>query len=202
LRKISYPEQLTELVDQLRRLPGIGPRSAERMALWLISGKPELARDIGSSILTARENLGHCPRCGFFITGESCRVCEETSRDLGLVCVVEHPTDVVAIERSGAFSGTYHCLGGRIAPLDHIGPEELRIEPLLKRVEEQEVREVVLALSSDVEGEATANYLREILIARQVTVTRPAQGLPAGGGLDNADEVTLSRAMAGRTPFS
>lgn len=202
MKKIGYPEQLNELVEQLRRLPGIGPRGAERMALWLISGKPQVARDIGSSIVAARETVSHCPNCGFFITEGDCRVCRDTSRDAALICVVEQPTDVVAIEKSGAFTGSYHCLGGRIAPLDHVGPEDLRIEPLLKRVEEQQTREVILALSSDVEGEATANYLREILGARGVNVTRPAQGLPAGGGLENADEVTLSRAMAGRTPFS
>ena len=140
-----------------------------------------------------------CPKCGFFSTSDGCPVCTDPKRDDSLLCVVEQATDVLPLERSGAFKGRYHCLGGRLSPLDNVRPEDLRIEELLDRIgpDGQEI-EVILALGADVEGEATAHYLAELLRKRRCKVTRIAQGLPAGGGLENADELTLLRALEGR----
>ena len=140
-----------------------------------------------------------CPRCGFFTTEPLCDICADTSRATDLLCVVEQPTDILPLEKTNAFRGRYHSLGGRISPLDHVGPDDLRIKELLKRVEEEKFSEIILALAADVEGEATTNYLVELLKPFPVTITRIAHGLPAGGGLESADELTLYQALSGRT---
>lgn len=181
-------------------MPGIGPRSAERIALWMNQSRDAHPQDIAAAIRTASEEVRLCAKCGFFTTGTLCEICADETRDAAQLCVVEQATDILPLERTGAFRGRYHALGGRISPLDHVAPEDLRIEPLLARIDAEKPDEVILALGADVEGEATANYIAELLRERTapVQVTRIAQGLPAGGGLENADELTLSRALSGR----
>lgn len=196
MKSADYPEPFRVLVRELRRLPGIGPRSAERMALWLLeeAGRPT---SLGEALVAARDGVRRCRDCGFFSEQEVCVVCADSARE-NILCVVERATDILPIERSGAFRGHYHVLGGRLSPLEHVGPEDLRLGELTARLSAREYREVILALSTDVEGEATANYLAELLAPRGLAVTRLAQGMPAGGGLENADELTLSRALHGR----
>ena len=196
MKSADYPEPFRRLVAELRRLPGVGPRSAERMALWLLeeSGRPTL---LCVALESARAGVKRCRDCGFFSETDTCGVCTDPARE-PILCVVERATDILPIERSGAYRGHYHVLGGRLAPLEHVGPEDLRLGELAARLAAGRYREVILALSTDVEGEATSNYLAELLAPRGVSVTRLAQGMPAGGGLDNADELTLSRALLGR----
>jgi len=198
MKRLEYPAPISELVAQLRRMPGIGPRSAERIALWMNQSRDARPVEIARAIQAAAEGIRPCAQCGFFSTGPLCEICSDTSRAADLLCVVEQPTDILPLERTGVFRGLYHALGGRIAPLDHVGPEQLRIDELLKRIDADSPREIILALGSDVEGEATANYLAGLIRARPVVVTRIAQGLPAGGGLESADELTLTRALSGR----
>lgn len=183
-------------------MPGIGPRSAERIALWMVQKRDSRASDIAAAIKGVAEYIHPCPRCGYFTTAELCDFCADTHRDGALICVVEQPTDILPLERTGVFRGRYHSLGGRISPLDHIGPEHIRIGELLARIADEKPAEVILALGSDVEGEATANYIAGLLRELPVSITRLAQGMPAGGGLDHADELTLSRALSGRTSLS
>lgn len=179
-------------------MPGIGPRSAERIALWMNQARDARSVEIAQAIQAAAEAVRPCERCAFFSTAPLCEFCSDSSRDSDLLCVVEQPTDILPLERTGVFRGRYHALGGRIAPLDHVGPEHLRIPELLARIDSETPREIILALASDVEGEATANYLADLLREKPVAITRIAQGLPAGGGLESADELTLSRALSGR----
>jgi recombination protein RecR len=199
LRKTEYPIALRELIAQLRQMPGVGPRSAERIALWLVQSRDEKPEQIADAIRTTRQTVRPCVRCGFFATEELCEICDDTSRVLDLLCVVEQPTDILPLEKTSAFRGYYHSLGGRISPLDHVAPEDLRIKELLERVERENFSEIIFALAADVEGEATTNYLVELLKNKPVTLTRIAHGLPAGGGLESADELTLYQALSGRT---
>jgi recombination protein RecR len=190
------------LVGELKRLPGVGPRSAERMAIWLLQHPKADPLALAAALQTAKEEVVPCPVCGFFATREACGICDDPKRDPSLLCVVEQATDVLPLERSGAFRGRYHCLGGKLSPLDRVSPEDLRIPQLVQRIETSETElEVILALGADVEGEATSNYLAEILRGKNCRITRIAQGLPAGGGLDHADELTLMRALEGRRAF-
>lgn len=196
MKPADYPEPFRQLVMELRRLPGVGPRSAERMALWLLEDV-ERPSALAVSLAAARDGVRPCGACGFFATEEMCVICRDDGRE-ELLCVVERATDILPIERSGAFRGRYHALGGRLSPLEHVGPEDLRLSELMGRLERGNFTEVILALSTDVEGEATANYLADLLAPRGVRVSRLAQGMPAGGGLEHADELTLARAMTGR----
>jgi len=198
MKPVDYPEPFADLTRELRRLPGIGPRTAERIALWLASAKDARPLELAKTLRAAAENLRACTLCGFFATQERCQVCQDENRAGREMCLVEQATDILPIERTGFFKGRYHVLGGRLAPLDHIGPEQLRIGALLARVKNEAVTEIILALSADVEGEATTNYLAEILAPLGVPVTRIAHGLPAGGGLEHADPLTLRQALAGR----
>ena len=154
---------------------------------------------IARAISTTRESIRPCTQCGFFTIEELCEICADPTRLADKLCVVEQPTDILPLEKTSAFRGRYHSLGGRISPLDHVGPEDLRIDALVKRVEREQFGEVILALAADVEGEATTNYLVELLKPLRVTLTRIAHGLPAGGGLESADELTLYQALSGRT---
>lgn len=194
----DFPEPMNQLIQRLRKLPGVGTRSAERMALWLLQEGKEHASELSKAIVAAADGVVRCPVCGFFAANGECPACGAKGRDESLLCVVERATDVLHIERSGAFRGRFHVLGGRLSPLDNIGPEDLTIGALVGRVEQGGVSEVILALGSDVEGEATAGYLARLLSGSCAKVTRPAQGLPAGGGLEGADALTLSRALHGR----
>jgi recombination protein RecR len=199
MTRADFPEPVRSLIGELKRLPGIGPRSAERIAVWLMQSPKADPAALEAALLTARETIHPCPVCGFFATTTTCGVCDDPSRDDRLLCVIEQATDVLPLERSGAFRGRYHCLGGKLSPLDRVSPDDLRIPSLLRRIDGATAEiEVILALGSDVEGEATANYLAELLRGKNCRLTRIAQGLPAGGGLEHADELTLLRAMQGR----
>jgi recombination protein RecR len=180
-------------------MPGIGPRSAERIALWIVQSRGDQPQQIAQAITSTRQTIHPCSRCGFFAVEELCEICADSNRATDLLCVVEQPTDILPLERTSAFRGRYHSLGGRISPLDHVGPEDLRIKELIDRVERERLSEIILALAADVEGEATTNYLVELLKPFPVSLTRIAHGLPAGGGLESADELTLYRALSGRT---
>lgn len=199
MKRVDYPPAIKSLVAELKRMPGIGPRSAERIALWMIQSRDARPAEIARTIAETTQAIRLCSRCGFFATAELCEFCTDESRDLALLCVVEQPTDILPLERTGTFRGQYHALGGRISPLDHVGPEALRIDALVARVKSEAPGEIILALGADVEGEATANYIAGLLRELPLKITRLAQGLPAGGGLEHADELTLSRALAGRT---
>ncbi len=197
---LDYPTPFNELTRELRRLPGLGPRSAERCALWLLGHKDARPEPLAAAILAASASIHPCKKCGFFAVSELCEICLQPSRQGREICIIEQSTDILPLERSGVFQGLYHALGGRLAPLDHIGPAQLRIEPLLERLRIEKPTEIILALSADVEGEATTNYLTEILAPFEIRTTRIAHGLPAGGGLEHADQLTLQRALIGRRP--
>ena len=180
-------------------MPGVGPRSAERIALWMIQAKAGQPEQIAVAISATRQSVRPCQRCGFFATEEICEICADPGRTRDLLCVVEQPTDILPLEKTSAFRGLYHSLGGRISPLDHVAPEDLRIRELVERVEREDFTEIIFALAADVEGQATTNYLVDLLKDKGVNLTRIAHGLPAGGGLESADELTLFQALSGRT---
>ncbi|MBR5213951.1 MAG: recombination protein RecR [Akkermansia sp.] len=195
----DYPQPVLELIARLKRMPGVGTRGAERFALWFLQHGRHDARALAAALQDAADSVGNCPQCGFFSTnGELCTACQDPLRDNALYCVVEQPTDVLPLERSGSFRGLYHCLGGKISALDGIMPEDLSIDRLLERVAAHPGCEVILAVSSDVDGEATALYLADKLSRLDCRVSRIAQGLPAGAGLSHADAITLMRALEGR----
>ncbi len=194
----SLPGPVTQLVAALGRLPGIGPRSAERLALHLVQGDADAVRQLAAVLVDARERVANCARCGALTEHQPCPVCADDRRDASQLCVVERALDVLSLEKSGTFKGRYHVLGGKLSPLNGIGPEDLRIAELEIRIADGIVQEVILALGSDVEGDATSHYLARRLASRGVRVSRLAQGLPAGSGLEFADELTLSRALEGR----
>lgn len=199
---LDYPAAFKDLTRELRRLPGIGPRSAERIALWLLGHADARPSQLAAALNLASETIHPCKQCGFFAVEDLCEICQQPSRYGKEICVVEHATDILPLERTGAFSGLYHSLNGRLAPLDHIGPEQLRIDQLIERIRQEKPCEMILALSADVEGEATTNYLIATLASFNVPVSRIAHGLPAGGGLEHADQVTLQRALTGRRPIT
>lgn len=195
---LHYPPPLQRLIAQIRVLPGLGPRSAERLALWLMQDEGRIG-PLVDSLADLRESVHACEQCGFFIERDhECLLCDSPKRNPQLICVVEQAADVLRLERSGAFSGLYHVLGGKLSPLDNVTPEDLRIEPLMARLHTLGVKEVILAVGSDVEGEATASYLSDLLRSENVMISRLAQGMPAGGGLDHVDELTLYQALQGR----
>lgn len=195
---LDYPESFRELVRQLRRLPGIGPRSAERIALWMLQSPRAHPEEFATVITHATRQLKTCRLCGFFTEQEVCSLCADADRAEKELCVVEMATDILPLERTGAFRGRYHALGGKLSPLDGIGPEQLRIEELLNRIDSEHPSEIILALGGDVEGEATAHYLAEMIAPKGIKLTRIAQGLPAGGGIEHADPITLQRALMNR----
>lgn len=189
---------LERLILNLRRLPGVGPRQAERLSLHLLRAPQSEVAELATAIVEAKARTGRCARCQNLSEEELCRLCRDDARDPGLLCVVEDPQDVAALERSGAFRGTYHVLHGALSPIDGIGPEALTVQALLERIAAGSVREVVVATDPDTEGEATALYLAQELRRFPVKVTRIAHGVPLGGDLDYTDELTLSHAMSGR----
>jgi recombination protein RecR len=199
LRKTEYPAALRGLISQLRQMPGVGPRSAERIALWMIQARGNQPEQIARAIDETRRAIHPCKLCGYFTSEEICDICADTSRAADVLCLVEQPTDILPLEKTGAFRGRYHSLGGRISPLDHVAPEDLRIKELLDRIEKEKFSEIIFALAADVEGEATTNYLVDLLKAKPLILTRIARGIPAGGSLESADELTLSAALSGRT---
>ncbi len=197
-----YPPTLSRLIEALRCLPGVGPKSAQRMAFHLLERDRDGAREIAASVGQAIEKLGHCQRCRMFAEGELCPVCTSASRDRSLLCVVESPADVVAIEQSGSFRGCYFVLMGHLSPLDGVGPSEIGIESFEKLLGEGAVREVILATNPTVEGEATAHFLAEVTARIGVRASRIAHGVPVGGELEYVDGGTLAHALAGRQAVS
>ena len=198
----TLPEPIAALVAALNQLPGIGPRSAERIALHLVQAEAGAVRQLAQAILTARERIQTCRVCGGLTEGQPCATCADVRRDASVLCVVEQAVDILTVEKSGAFRGRYHVLGGRLSPLNGVEPEDLRIAELEARLTNEPVKEVILALGTDVEGDATGFYLARRLAGRAARITRLAYGLPAGSGLEFADELTLSRALEGRRELS
>ncbi len=194
----SLPEPITALISALNRLPGIGPRSAERLALYLVQTDADSVRQLARTILTGRERIQICQVCGALTDGQPCAICSDPRRDSSLVCLVEQAADIISIEKSATYHGKYHVLGGKISPLNGIEPEDLRIAELEGRLQKEPIKEIIIALGTDVEGDATSFYLARRLSVRGVKTTRIAHGLPAGSGLEFADELTLSRALEGR----
>ena len=197
-----YDGAVQDLIDELGRLPGVGPKSAQRIAFHLLGTDGADVQRLADAITTVKEKVRFCETCGNVAESEQCRICADPRRDLTVLCVVEEPKDVVAIERTREFRGRYHVLGGAIDPMNGVGPEELRIRQLLTRLGDGEVQEVIIATDPNIEGEATATYLTRMLIPLGVTVSRLASGLPVGGDLEYADEVTLGRAFEGRRTVS
>jgi recombination protein RecR len=197
----ALPEPINQLVASLSKLPGIGPRSAERIALHLVQSEKEVVQRLADSVLAAREKIQLCEVCGGLTEKQPCVYCGDARRDASQICVVERPVDILSIEKSGVFRGVYHVLGGKISPLNGVEPEDLRVAELEKRCESGAVKEIIIALPSDVEGDATSFYLNKLLAPRGIQITRIAHGLPVGSGLEFADELTLSRALEGRRQF-
>jgi recombination protein RecR len=193
-----YPPSLSRLIEALRCLPGVGPKSAQRMAFHLLERDPDGAREIAAAVGGAIEKLGHCKRCRMFAEGEFCPVCSAHGRDRSLLCVVESPADVVAIEQSGSFRGCYFVLMGHLSPLDGVGPAEIGTDAFERVLAEGEVREVILATNPTVEGEATAHFLAEVTARHGIRASRIAHGVPVGGELEYVDGGTLAHALAGR----
>jgi recombination protein RecR len=193
-----YEGVVQDLIDELGRLPGVGPKSAQRIAFHLLQADPGDVRRLVSALVEVKEKVRFCATCGNVAEGEQCRICADPRRDGTSICVVEEPKDVVAIERTREFRGLYHVLGGAISPIEGVGPDDLRIKELMTRLASGEVTEIIIATDPNLEGEATASYLARFLRPMGLKVTRLASGLPVGGDLEYADEVTLGRAFEGR----
>jgi recombination protein RecR len=197
----QLPEPLERLIQELSRLPGIGPKTAQRLAFHLLRADRQRADSLALAIADVKARIGYCERCYNIAEGSLCAICMSTRRDASVLCVVESALDLLAVERTSEFNGLYFVLHGVISPIDGIGPDQLHMPQLFDRVRSEGVVEVIVATDADIEGEATAVYLQRALIPLGVTVTRPAHGLPVGGDLEYADELTLARAMAGRRSF-
>jgi recombination protein RecR len=194
----ALPEPITALMAALAKLPGIGPRSAERIALHIVQAESGLATQLAEALVEARRRVQHCSICGALTEQPVCDLCTDARRDASLLCLVERPVDILSLEKSGTFHGKYHVLGGKISPLNGVQPEDLRIAELERRLAQEPIRELIIALGTDVEGDATSFYLAKRLAHQGLRISRIAHGLPAGAGLEFADELTLSRALEGR----
>ena len=192
---------IQNLLEELERLPGVGPKSAQRMAYWLLNTDRATALRLAQAIVEVKDTVHFCQRCHNYAQNELCEICESPRRDGGIICVVSEPRDIPPIERTAVFDGVYHVLGGALSPMEGIGPDDLHIADLLRRLASEDVREVVLATNPNVEGETTAAYLARLIKPLGITVTRLASGLPVGGDLEFADEVTLGRALEARRPL-
>jgi recombination protein RecR len=193
-----YEGIVQDLIDELGRLPGIGPKSAQRIAFHILAADPTDVRRLAATLIEVKDKVRFCSICGNVAEEEQCRICRDPRRDLSSLCVVEEPKDVVAIEKTREFRGRYHVLGGAISPIDGIGPDDLRIRELIARLADGAITEVILATDPNLEGEATATYLARLISPLGIAVSRLASGLPVGGDLEYADEVTLGRAFEGR----
>ena len=196
------PEPIVALTAALSKLPGIGPRSAERVALHIVQVDSATVKHLAETILTARERIRFCEICGALTEISPCGICTDARRDASLVCVVERAVDILSVEKSGNFRGKFHVLGGKISPLDGVEPDDLRIGNLEQRLTTEPISEIIIALGTDVEGDATSNYLAKRLARSRLKISRIAYGLPAGSGLEFADELTLNRALEGRREMS
>ncbi|HEX9528854.1 MAG TPA: recombination mediator RecR [Streptosporangiaceae bacterium] len=197
-----YEGVVQDLIDELGQLPGIGPKGAQRIAFHLLTASAEDVRRLSATLIEVIEKVKFCRTCGNVAENDECRICLDVRRDRSMICVVEEPKDVAAIEKIREFRGRYHVLGGAISPMDGVGPEDLRISELMARLADGEVTELILATDPNLEGEATATYLARLCKPLGLEVTRPASGLPVGGDLEYADEVTLGRAFEGRRPLN
>lgn len=198
---MSQTQSIQTLLDELERLPGIGPKSAQRIAYWILNSDEATALRLSDAIVSVKQTVHFCPRCFNYAEGDLCDICASPRRDQHLLCVISEPRDIAPIERTGVFSGIYHVLGGALSPTEGIGPNELHIQELMARLASEDIQEVVLATNPNIEGETTAAYLARLIKPLGIEVTRPASGLPVGGDLEFADEVTLSRALEGRRPL-
>lgn len=195
-----YTQSVQALIDELGKLPGIGPKSAQRVAFYLLKIDKTEALRLADSITAARMTSTWCSTCFNIADGESCEICRDSKRDQSMICVVEEPKDVVAIEKTREYKGLYHVLQGSLNPIDGVGPDQIRVKELLQRLSDESVKEVILCTNPNLEGEATAMYISRLLAPTGISVTRIASGLPVGGDLEYADELTLGRALEGRRP--
>ena len=193
-----YEGIVQDLIDELGRLPGVGPKSAQRIAFYLLAADPEDVRRLAAALVEVTEKVRFCRTCGNVAEAEECRICRDPRREVSVICVVEEPKDVAAVEKMREYRGRYHVLGGAISPIEGVGPEDLRIKELMARLADGTVTELILATDPNLEGEATATYLARLVKPIGIRVTRPASGLPVGGDLEYADEITLGRAFEGR----
>jgi recombination protein RecR len=193
-----YEGVVQDLIDELGRLPGVGPKGAQRIAFYLLAADPADVKRLAATLLEVKDRVRFCRTCGNVAEAQECRICRDPRRDPAVICVVEEPKDVVAIEKTREFHGRYHVLGGAISPIEGVGPDDLRIKELMARLTDSAVTELILATDPNLEGEATATYLARLVKSMGIRVTRPASGLPVGGDLEYADEVTLGRAFEGR----
>lgn len=195
---MRYPAPITALLEELERLPGVGPKSAQRIAYWLLNTDTAYADRLATAIVQVKRSIHFCPRCFNFAEHELCEICSDVKRDTTMICVVEEPRDLAAVERAADYHGLYHVLHGAISPIDGVGPDQLRVRELIERLGAADITEVVVATNPNVEGETTALYLARLIKPLGIKVTRIASGLPVGGDLEFADEVTLGRAIEAR----
>ena len=192
---------MSKLIQALKKMPGLGPKSAERIAFHILRLPHQEAKTLAYSILKVKESIKFCKICANLSEEDSCAICSNPQRDKSIICVIEQPTDIISIEKSNAFNGLYHVLGGALSPLDGVGPENLRIRELIARIRTTKAKEIIIATDSDSEGETTALYLSRLLKKEKINVTRIAYGLPMGSNLEYADQVTLAKALKGRNPI-
>lgn len=195
---LTYPQPILKLIAELARLPGIGPKTAQRLAFYLLSRDKSQVMELANAITQAKEKVTYCPTCFNLAEGEKCSLCTQSGRRADLLCVVQDPRDVAAVERTHDYRGQYHVLHGAISPMDGIGPEQLKIKELISRLQGEDIKEIILATNPNIEGEATALYLARLIKPLAIKVTRLAHGLPVGGDLEYADEMTLARALENR----
>jgi len=195
---MHFPEPISKLIDSFMKLPGIGPKTAARLAFFVLNMKEETVLDFAKALVNAKRDLMYCSDCGHITDKDPCYICEDQRRDQSIICVVQDPKDVIAMEKMKEFNGLYHVLHGCISPMEGVGPEDINIPSLLKRLQDDTIQEVILATNPNIEGEATAMYISRLLKPSGIRVTRIAHGLPVGGDLEYADEVTLSKAIEGR----
>lgn len=195
---MHYPQPIAKLIDGFMKLPGIGPKTAGRLAFYVLTMKEEDVLELAKALVSVKRDLSYCSVCSNITDGDLCPICRDKTRDRTVICVVQDPKDVVAMERTKEFAGLYHVLHGAISPMDGIGPEDIKIAELIKRLQDESIEEVILATNPTIEGEATAMYISRLLKPSGIKVTRIAHGLPVGGDLEYADEVTLTKALEGR----
>ncbi|ALS75545.1 MULTISPECIES: recombination mediator RecR [Planococcaceae] len=199
---MHYPEPISKLMESFMKLPGIGPKTAARLAFFVLGMKEDTVLDFAKALVDAKRNLSFCSVCGHITDVDPCQICQDTSRDRSMICVVQDPKDVIAMEKMRDYTGLYHVLQGAISPMDGIGPEDINVPSLLTRLQDEQVKELILATNPTIEGEATAMYISRLVRPSGIRTTRIAHGLPVGGDLEYADEVTLSKALEGRRELS
>ncbi len=198
----DYPEPIERLIEAFAKLPGIGPKTAQRLAFYVLKSKGDYPKELGKAVLEIKEKIKLCKICGNYTDQDFCSVCRSNTRNREIICVVEDPKDVLALEKTNEYKGLYHVLHGAISPIDGIGPEQLRVRELIKRLESGKIKEIIIATNSTIEGDTTSLYLAKLISPLNIKVTRIAQGIPVGGDIDYADEITLSKAFIGRREIS